>query len=149
MAQKCPTPATALNQSGGTEGMWPTHPHWHQLQKPTVDPQHSLPDPGTRPMSMRAAQRMGQQEAAPVPFLNPDPISHLVGCSNEAPVIMDGQRMTALIDSGAQDSNISSQFCEDLTLQIQPLGRLLELEGTGVPLSCTSGMWRSTYRSWG
>ena len=94
-------------------------------------PQHSLPDPRTNPTCMRAAQKKGQQEAAPDPFLNPDPITHLVGCSNEAPVIMDGQRVTTLIDSGAQVSSISSQFCEDLTLQIQPLGRLLELEGTG------------------
>ena len=68
---------------------------------------------------------MGQQEAAPVPFLNP------VGHSNEAPVIVDGQRVTSLIDSHAQVLSISSQFWEDLTLQIQPLGRLLELEGRG------------------
>ena len=46
-------------------------------------------------------------------------------------MIMDGQRMTTLIDLGAQVSGISFQFCEDLTLQIQPLGRLLKLEGTG------------------
>ena len=44
---------------------------------------------------------------------------------------MDGQRMTALIDSGIQVSSISSQFCEDLALQIQPLGQLLQLEGIG------------------
>ena len=80
---------------------------------------------------MRAAQRTGQQEAAPVPFFNSDPIFHLVGHSNEAPLIKDGQRVTALIDSGAHVSSKSSQFCEDLTLQIQPLGRLLELKGIG------------------
>ena len=74
---------------------------------------------------------MGWQEAAPIPFLSPDPIAHSVEHSNEAPVIMDGQKTTALIDSGAQVSSISSQFCEDVTLQILPLGRLLELEGTG------------------
>ena len=74
---------------------------------------------------------MGWPEVAPVPFLNPDPIAHLVGCSNEAPLIVDGQRMTTLIDSDAQVSSISSQFCEDLALQIQPLGQLLELEWTG------------------
>ena len=39
--------------------------------------------------------------------------------------------MTTLIILGAKVLSISSQFCEDLTLQIQPLGRLLELEGTG------------------
>ena len=38
--------------------------------------------------------------------------------------------MTALINSGAQVSSISYQFCEDLALQIQPLGWLLKLEGT-------------------
>ena len=37
----------------------------------------------------------------------------------------------ALIDSGAQVSSVSSQFCEELVLEIQPLGWLLGLEGTG------------------
>ena len=67
----------------------------------------------------------------PIPFLNPDPIAHLIGHSNEAPVIIDGQEVTALIDSEAQVLSISAQFCEELTLQIQPLGQLLELEGIG------------------
>ena len=44
---------------------------------------------------------------------------------------MDGQEVTALIDSGTQVLSISAQFCEELTLQIKPLGQLLELEGTG------------------
>ena len=56
---------------------------------------------------------------------------HLVGCSNKAPVVVDGQEVTALIDLGAQMSSISAQFCKDLTLQIQLLGQLLELEETG------------------
>ena len=46
-------------------------------------------------------------------------------------MIVDRQRTTALIDLGAQVSSISSQFCKDLMLQIQPLGELLEIEGTG------------------
>ena len=107
------------------------NPHWQQLQQPTLGPLHSFHDPRPRLTSMRAVQRLGQQEAVPVPFLNPDPVAHLVACSNEAPVIMNGQRATALINSCAQVLSIHSQFCEDLTLQIQPLGRLLELEGTG------------------
>ena len=45
---------------------------------------------------------------------------------------MGGQRVTMLIDLGAQVLSISSQVCDNLTLQIPPLGRLLELEGTGV-----------------
>ena len=55
----------------------------------------------------------------------------MVGCSNEAPVIVDGQRVTALIDLGAQVSSISSGFCDLLALEVYPLGRLLELEETG------------------
>ena len=44
---------------------------------------------------------------------------------------MDGQETTTLIDLGAQVSSISTKFCKDLALQIQPLGQLLKLEGTG------------------
>ena len=44
---------------------------------------------------------------------------------------MDGCEVTALVDSGAQVSNISARLCEELGLKIQPLGWLLELEGTG------------------
>ena len=80
---------------------------------------------------MKVAQKKGQPEFTPVPYLNPDLIPCLVGCSNKAPVIVDRQEMTALIDSGAQVSSISSQFCGDCVLQIQPLGQLLELEGQG------------------
>ena len=80
---------------------------------------------------MKAAKKRGWQEVTPVPFLNPDPIVHLVGCSNKAPVVVDRQEVTVLIDLGAQVSSISAQFCKDLTLQIQPLGQLLELEGIG------------------
>ena len=39
--------------------------------------------------------------------------------------------MTVLIDSGAQGSSISSGLGELLTLEVHPLGQLLDLEGTG------------------
>ena len=90
MARECLTPATALNQSRGIRGNV-AHPHWQQPQQPTVGSQHSLSNPRPKLTCMRAAQRMGQQEASPVHFLNPDPIACLVGHSNEVPVIMDGQ----------------------------------------------------------
>ena len=80
---------------------------------------------------MQAVKRRGWLEVTPVLFLNPDPIVHLVGCSNEALVIVDKLETTALIDSIAQVSSISTKFCENLALHIQPLGWLLELEGTG------------------
>ena len=46
-------------------------------------------------------------------------------------MVIDSREVTALVDSGAQVSNISVQLCEELDLKIQPLGWLLELEGTG------------------
>ena len=54
-----------------------------------------------------------------------------MGCANKVPVVVDGCEVTALVDLGAQVSNISAQLCEELGLEIQPLGWLLELEGTG------------------
>ena len=80
---------------------------------------------------MKPARRKGQQQVSPIPFLNPDPKAHIIGCSNEAPVILDGQEVATLIDLGAQVSSISAQLCENPTLQIQSLGQLLELEGMG------------------
>ena len=65
-----------------------------------------------------------------VPFLNLDPIACIVGQSNEVPIIIDGRKVTALINSGAQVSSVSSGFCEWMILKIHPLDRLLELEGT-------------------
>ena len=79
---------------------------------------------------MKAAKKRGWPEAAPAPFLNPDPLVQLVGCSNKGLVAIDRQEVTALIDLGAQVLSISTQFCEDLALPIQPLGQLLELQGT-------------------
>ena len=124
MARECATLAKPLNKDGGTKGMW-SNPQ--QLQ--SINLQHSFPDPNPKPTHMKAAKRKGQQQVAPIPFLNPDPIAHLVGCSNEAPMIIDGQEVTALINVGAQMSILSAQFCKELTLQMQPLHQLLELEG--------------------
>ena len=80
---------------------------------------------------LKVVQKKGQLGVAPVPFLNPDPITCLMGCSNEAPLIVDRQETTTLIDLDVQISSVTSQFCKQLPLQIQPLGQLLELEETG------------------
>ena len=44
--------------------------------------------------------------------------------------MVDRQKVTALIDLGAPVSSVSSRFCEQMTLKVHPLDRLLELEGT-------------------
>ena len=96
-----------------------------------VNLQHSLPNPNPKLSHMKVAKRKGQQQVTPIPFLNLNPTAHLIGHFNKAPVIIDGQVVAALIDSGAQVLSTNAQLCEDLTLQIQPLGQLLELEGMG------------------
>ena len=58
-------------------------------------------------------------------------MAQLVGCANEALVVMDGHEVAALVDLGTQVLTMSAQLCEELGLEIQPLGWLLELEGTG------------------
>ena len=106
---------------------WDQTPHIMQ----SINSQHSLLDPNPKPTHMKAVKRKGQQQVAQIPFLNPDPIACLIGCHHKAPVIIDGQKVTALTDSGVQVSSISAQFCKKVTLQIQTLVWLLELEGMG------------------
>ena len=106
--------------------MWSNPLHQH-----TVSKQHSLSGPKPNLTQVRAVTKKEWKGIAPIPFLNPDPVVQLVGHANKAPVVIDGCQVAALIDSGAQVSNISMQLCKDLGLKIQPLGQLLELEGTG------------------
>ena len=97
----------------------------------TVSSKHSLCDPKPKPTQEKAVKQKGQKGIAPIPFLNPDPVACLVGHANEASVVIDSREVTALVDLGAQVSNVSAQLCKELGLKIQPLGQLLELEGTG------------------
>ena len=52
-----------------------------------------------------------------------------------------------LFDLGAQVSSISPGFYELLTLEVHPLGRLLELEGKAVLPFWTWDMYGLIYRS--
>ena len=64
-------------------------------------------------------------------YYNPDPLFRLIGESNETDVQIDGNRMTALIDSGAQISAIIKGMAKKMKLKIQKLQKLLIIEGTG------------------
>ena len=101
------------------------------LKSCTVSLKHSLCNPEPKLTQDKSVKQRGWKGIAPIPFLNPDPVVRLVGRANEAWVIVDGHEMAALVDLGAQVLNISAQLCEELGLKIQPLGWLLELEGTG------------------
>ena len=47
-------------------------------------------------------------------YYNPNPLYQLIGKANESNVIFENQSMTALIDSGAQISAISSSMQKSL-----------------------------------
>ena len=89
---------------------------------PSVNPEPKL-------TQNRAVKPKEQKGVTPIPFLNPDPMAQLVGCTNEASVVMDGHEMAALVDLGAQVSTISAQLCEELGLKVQPLGWLFGTRG--------------------
>ena len=108
------------------------HPlHLQQPSKPALGPSHSHLNPRPRLASMKTAQQLVPSEVTPaVPFLNLDLIACLVRQSNQAPIMVDGQKVTTLTDSGAQVSSVSSGFCKWMALKVHPLDSLLELEGT-------------------
>ena len=83
---------------------------------------HSLCNPKPQLTQKKADKQKGQKNIDPIPFLNPDPVARLVGRANEAPVVVDGCEVTALVDSGAQVSTISAKFCEELDLEIPTSG---------------------------
>ena len=95
MAKECATPTKPLNRDRGNQGN--ANPH----RMHPVNSQHSLPDPDPTLTHMKAAKRKGWQQVSPIPFLNLDPIAHIIGHSNKAPVLIDRQEDAALIDLGA------------------------------------------------
>ena len=118
MARECVTLATPLNQERGDLRECSQTP----LQQPTVSSKHSLCGPEPKLTQAKAGNKKGWKEITSILFLNPDPVAWLVGHANEVPVVMDGHEVVALVDLGAQVSNISAQLWEDLGLKIQPLG---------------------------
>ena len=45
--------------------------------------------------------------------------------------MINGHPVTALLDTGSQVTHISEAFCQANNIQIQPLDKLVEIEGTG------------------
>ena len=64
-------------------------------------------------------------------YHNLDPLVRLIGPLNETVVLIEGQKFTALIDSGAQLSGISHKLVKKLQLKIHKLETLLNIEGMG------------------
>ena len=64
-------------------------------------------------------------------YLNADPLVRLIGPAKEAQVKIENQNFTALIDSGAQISQLTESLVEALGLKIKHFKELLPLDGAG------------------
>ena len=60
-----------------------------------------------------------------------NPWSRLIGRANEEQIVINGHPVTALLDTGSQVTHISEAFCQANNIQIHPLDKLVEIEGTG------------------
>ena len=66
-----------------------------------------------------------------------NPWARLIGRANVEQIVINGHPLTALLDTGSQVTNISEAFCQANSIQIHPLDKLVEIEGTGGTLSNT------------
>ena len=55
----------------------------------------------------------------------------LVGRANEDQIYINGHPVTALLDTGSQVTHVSKAFCLAKGFQINPIGQLVDTEGTG------------------
>ncbi len=62
-------------------------------------------------------------------FYNPDAWARLVGKANTAPIYIDGKKCTALLDTGAQISFVSQQYCNQMGFEIHPIEKLIDFKG--------------------
>ena len=60
-----------------------------------------------------------------------NPWSRLIGRANEELIVINGHPVTALLDTGSQITLISEAFCQANEIQINPLDKLVKIEGTG------------------
>ena len=60
-----------------------------------------------------------------------NPWTKLIGRANEEQIMINGHPVTALLDTGSQVTHISEAFCQTNKIQIHPLDKLVEIEGTG------------------
>ena len=64
-------------------------------------------------------------------YHNPDPLLRLIGLANEATIIVEGQQILALIDSGVQLSTMSKSLLQALGLPVYKLNNLIEAQVSG------------------
>ena len=64
-------------------------------------------------------------------FLNPDPWARLIGRANEEKITVNGNTVTALLDTGSQVTHVSLDYCQAMGIPIKPIDQLVNFEGGG------------------
>ena len=64
-------------------------------------------------------------------FLNPNPWARLIGRANEEKIIVNGDTVTALLDTGSQVTHISLDYCQAMGIPINSIEQLVNIEGAG------------------
>ena len=64
-------------------------------------------------------------------FLNPDPWARLIGRANEEKIKVNGNTVTALLDTGSQVTHISLDYSQAMGIPIKPIEQLVNIEGAG------------------
>ena len=58
----------------------------------------------------------------------------MVGRANEDKIFINGQPVTALLDTGSQVTYASQDFCLANGIKINPINQLVNIEGMGVTI---------------
>ena len=66
-----------------------------------------------------------------------NPWARLIGRANEEQIVINGHPVTVLLNTGSQVTHIGEAICQANKIQIHPLDKLVENEGTGGTLSNT------------
>ena len=64
-------------------------------------------------------------------YYNPDPLFQLIGEANETEVILNQNRLKALVNSGSKILTMTETLAKLMALKIKSLKNILEIEGTG------------------
>ena len=76
-------------------------------------------------------KKMASITNTPSKFLNPDPWTRLIGRANEEKITVNGNTVTALLDTGSQVTYVSLDYCQAMGIPIHPIEQLVNIEGAG------------------
>ena len=100
------------------------------MNSPTT-PRHSPTISKSTNIGGKKMARNNINNNTPTKFLNPDPWARVIGRANEEKITVNGNTVTALLDTGSQVTHISLDYCWAMGIPINPIDQLVNIEGAG------------------